>query len=295
MEVIQIFKIQILKSYFTTMLTKQMQWRPPNLVLLLALSPLSFFVGSLFTGMPVSAFFEDFDSSLQIHFQQPDTGEESAPQDRPRGGGSRPPCAELQIGAFPCADLNLTALVPFPEIVQEDIQGHLLEQPAAWGRTIAAAPTFWFYIPYSSAAVHSAEFELWDDENHLIVQNSSIQISETPGVISYRPSLEAPLEVGKTYRWHLLLRFDPETPSLDEYVSGRVQRIAFPGQMEQLETASPLQQASLLAEAGIWYDTLTALAKVHIDAPAVWIALLQQVGLDAIAEEPIVDCCLSVN
>ena len=292
MEAIQIL-IPFLKSDLNSPFTNQRLFRQPKSAFVLGVSCLSFVLGSLFIGIEAIAFSEDLYNPRPIYFDPPDTGEESAPEDRPRGGGSRPPCSDVEISPAPCADLELTALVPFPEIVKDDGQGTLVKQPAAWGQTISETPTFWYYIPYPSAAVHGAEFELLDVDDNLIFRDPAVQLAETPGVIGYLPALEAPLEVGKTYHWHLILHIDPENPSLDEYVSGRIQRVDFsPEQAEQLETASPLQQADLLAEAGIWYDTLTALAKVYKDSPAAWIALLQQVELDEIAEEPIVNCCL---
>ena len=271
----------------------QLLLRKPNLPFVLMLFCLSFGLGLLFPGIEATAFPESGENALKIQFEPPDTGEESAPQDRPRGGGTRPSCSDAPIRPAPCANLELTALVPYPEIVRDDGQGRSSKQPSAWGRTIAEIPTFWYYIPYPATAIHRAEFELWDKDGHLIIQDASVQIAETPGVIGYLPDLEEPLEVGKTYHWHLILRLDPDNPSLDEYVSGRIQRVAFsPEQAGQLAVSSPLQQADLLAAAGIWYDTLTALAKVYRDAPATWIALLRQVELDEIAEEPLVDCCL---
>ncbi|MEH2184178.1 DUF928 domain-containing protein [Nostoc sp.] len=61
----------------------------------------------------------------------------------------------------------------------------------------------------------------------------------------------------------------------------------------QLETATPKQRVALYATNGIWYDSLTASTELrrldpkHTD----WAAMLQAVGLNNIASEPIVDCC----
>ncbi|MDJ0707135.1 MAG: DUF928 domain-containing protein [Leptolyngbyaceae cyanobacterium MO_188.B28] len=281
------------RSDFNLPFSNQRWFRQSSSVFALGVCCLGFVLGDLVTGIEATASLEDPDHPERIYYQPPDTQENSDPQDRPRGGGSRPPCSESEMSPAPCADLELTALVPFPEIVKDDSQGSAAKQPAAWGRTIAEIPAFWYYIPYPATAIHSAEFELLDDNDNLIFRDPSVQLAETPGVIGYHPNLEAPLEVGKTYNWHLILHIDPDNPSLDEYVSGRIQRVALPPeQVAQLDTLSPLQQADLLAEAGIWYDTLTALAKVYQDAPTAWISLLKQVELDEIAEEPIVNGCL---
>jgi hypothetical protein len=211
----------------------------------------------------------------QIQFRQPDLQEDSAPQDRPGGGGARPVCSDSSASI--CTSLGLMALVPFPETEQ------------AWGQTLQAAPTLWFYIPYPSTAIHRLEFELWDEENQLIAQDQQIPIPTTPGVIRYQIPDTVSLEVGKTYRWYFLLRLDPDNPSLDEQTNGRIERIAPSSELlNQLETSSLLEQAQYLAAAGIWYDTLTVLAELYPDRPEAWRNFLQTTGLDHIAEEPLI-------
>lgn len=211
----------------------------------------------------------------RVHFRQPNTGESSAPQDRPRGGGARPVCSTS--GATPvCSSQGLMALVPSPEMGQ------------AWGQTIVPDPTLWFYVPYAATDIARVEFELWDEDNNLVFRDRQLTIPVTPGVIPY-PISSIPLEVGKTYRWYFLLRFDLDNPSLDEYVSGRIQRITPEAELiRQLDTAPALEQAQLLADAGIWYDTLTHLAAVYPQHPETWSQFLQMVGLSMIAEEPLV-------
>ena len=100
MEVIQILK-SFLKSYFTANLTNRPQLRQPNSALLAALSFLSFVMGLLSPGMQAIANPENLDGSLQIHFQQPDTEEESTPQDRPQGGDRAPPVPMFKWVRFP--------------------------------------------------------------------------------------------------------------------------------------------------------------------------------------------------
>lgn len=221
-------------------------------------------------------------NNSSVHFQPPDTQEDSAPQDRPKGGGARPACVDSSNPLPVCTDLSLMALVPFPQLGQ------------AWGQTIAESPTLWFYNPYAPSAIHSLEFELWDENNHLIAQDSNIPIPSAPGIIRYR--IPVSLNSGQTYRWYFLLRFDPNNPSLDEQVSGRIQRITLSAQqMRQLQTASPMQQAQQLAEAGIWYDTLVALAQTYPIHPEIWSNFLQTVGLQSVSAEPLIPCCTSEN
>lgn len=230
---------------------------------------------------------------LKISFQQPNTSETSAPRDRPRGGGTRPICSEAEVQSGRCSGASLTALVPFPEKVQTSEAGQTTTIYQAWGQTLEAVPTLWFYVPYPAEAVHSAVFEMVDDENQLVAQGTDLEITSTPGVIRYTPSLDVPLAVGETYQWNLLLRVDPAQPALDELVSGRIKRVEASADLSQRlgEASSPLQQATVLGEAGIWYDTVTTLASVYAEHSAAWADLLRAVGLEAIADAPLVDCC----
>ncbi|MGB3615243.1 MAG: DUF928 domain-containing protein [Elainellaceae cyanobacterium] len=230
---------------------------------------------------------------LKISFQQPNTAETSAPRDRPRGGGTRPICSEEESQLGRCNGVSVAALVPFPEQQQpgEDEQSVTIYH--AWGQTLEPAPTIWFYVPYPPEAIHSADFELLDEQHQLVAQGTGLEITATPGVIRYTPELDVPLVVGKTYRWNLLLRFDPLEPAADELVSGRIKRVAPSTTLrQQLDgSSSALQQASLLGEAGIWYDMVTMLSTVYAEHSAAWVDLLRSVGLEAIADEPLVDCC----
>ena len=224
--------------------------------------------------------------AVGIEFKQPDTDEVSDPSDRPRGGGSRPICDLDASGSLPCTELRLTALVPFPQAAA----GAGSARPSAWGQTLEPIPTFWFYVPYPPDSIHTAEFEVWDSEGTLVWQDPHLVLAQTPGIMAYRPALPQTLAVGQTYRWHLLLRFDPDHPSADAHVTGRVQRIATSAELtQQLAIATtPLQTARALAKNGIWYDTLTALAKVYPEQPEVWMDLLRSVGLEQVAAQKLV-------
>jgi Domain of Unknown Function (DUF928) len=58
---------------------------------------------------------------------------------------------------------------------------------------------------------------------------------------------------------------------------------------QQLANLAPVERASLYAKQGFWYDALTTLVELQKTQPndpalaASWAALMQSVGLDAIA------------
>ena len=70
-----------------------------------------------------------------------------------------------------------------------------------------------------------------------------------------------------------------------------------PTLMSQLKNATPRQRVTLYATNGFWHDALTTLAELRSANPGDatlsrdWVSLLHSVGLDAIATEPIIECC----
>lgn len=161
------------------------------------------------------------------------------------------------------------------------------------GLTAAEHPTFFVYVPQTSA--QKVFFSLQDENNNHHYQ-TTLPITGTPGVVSFRLPASVPaLEIGKNYKWSFVLMCEnvlrPDSPR----VEGRIRRIKLnPALMSQLKNAAPLERAALYGSAGIWYDILAVLAELRQSQPddltltATWEELLNSVGLDAIATEPLV-------
>lgn len=232
---------------------------------------------------------------LAMQFVPPPPPDRGTPSGRPRGGASRGNC--------PAVSKPLTALVPAT-------QKTLGEKPArvsalntyesVWGLTVAEHPTLWFYVPYSLTPKLPIEFVLQDEHGIYVYKTSFTAIGTQPGIVRFDlPSTIAPLEVGKMYHWYFLIDCSADNST---EVDGWIQRVAMnPTFTSQLQKATPLQQVELYAKHGIWYDALTALAKLHIANPNDatlsndWVSLLDSVGLEAIAHEPISQCCTVRN
>lgn len=214
-----------------------------------------------------------------------------------RGAPGQREAAGTRAGRCPAVDSDLTALVPATKDL-DSAQGKtsaLTPPEFVLGLTVAEYPTFWFYVPYSADALHSAEFVLLDDKDNYVYK-TTLTLSETPGVVSFSlPSTAKPLEIGKSYRWYFLIPCDQQNPSRSVFVNGWVQRIApNPALMSQLETATPRERVALYADAGIWYEAQTTLAELRRTEPndaaiaADWSDLLQSIGLEKLAQKPIV-------
>jgi Domain of Unknown Function (DUF928) len=199
-----------------------------------------------------------------------------------RVGGGKRGCESMHKQLATSKKKQLTALVPVYQLPNAEL---------VFGLTTTSHPIFWFYVPDDVATV-SAEFVLQNEAGETIYQ-SPISLSGTPGVVSFSlPSTTSPLEIGKRYHWYFNTYCNFQQSPV--FVNGWVKRVEQnPVLKSQLETATPKQRVALYATNGIWYDSLTASAELrrlnpkHTD----WATMLQAVGLNNIASEPIVNCC----
>ncbi|MCL1470412.1 DUF928 domain-containing protein [Argonema antarcticum] len=163
------------------------------------------------------------------------------------------------------------------------------------GLTTAQSPTWFFYIPQSSAK--EAEFTLRDEKNEQIYK-TTLRIPSKSGVISFSiPDLStsSALEVGKNYRWNLALICSSQDESKVKAIGGYIQIIQPSADLvAKLKKAKTMRdRINIYAQAGIWYDTIATLAKLRRDNPndadlaKDWASLLKQIGLNEIAEEPL--------
>jgi hypothetical protein len=149
------------------------------------------------------------------------------------------------------------------------------------GLTTAEHPIFWFYIPDAPDDIHSIEFSVHDQDEKTTLYRTSLQLTKTPGVIGIPlpPSPQYSLKLNEIYHWRFTVicvgketSGDPIILELDGWVT-RVQQ-------------SPNQV--------VWYDELTNRAKRYLSAPQntevkkVWAELLKSVGLEGLAQEPVV-------
>lgn len=212
-----------------------------------------------------------------VNFEPPD---DQTTADDSRGGASRP--TAVKCSQDQAANPSMMPLLP----------------ASNQGLTVAEHPTFFVYIPQTSAL--QAHFTLKDENNRGVYQ-TLFPITKTGGIVSISlPQKQPSLEVGKTYRWSVALIC--QSPQTDiPVVSGQVRRVnldsarAIPSSTNsnQLENKQLLEQAALYGKAGIWYDTVTLLAKLRKAQPndnaltANWVKLFDSVGLNAIANQPL--------
>jgi len=195
-----------------------------------------------------------------------------------QGGATRGGCSS--------SDRTLTALVPANNL----------------GTTTAPYPVIFFYVPPTSADV--LELSLLDENDNEIYQKN-LTPNKTGGIASINfstlPGMQ-PLQVGKSYHWYLSIVCNVQDRSADIFVDGWVQRIKLdPALQSELQQVSLSDRPSLYAVNGIWYDSLAALFETRTSSPNnsalvnEWADLLDSVGLNQIAREPLVPCCTATN
>ena len=160
------------------------------------------------------------------------------------------------------------------------------------GRTVSSHPTIYVYIPKTDT--REVFFSL-QDENRNHHYQTTLEISGQGGIVSVTLPKHLPgLEIGKNYVWFFapIARGDILQP--DNYgVTGWVKRVKPIVPLEKPSSSAPLEIATLYAGQGIWYDTLKILASAKLTQPSnsmlvtEWQDLLENVGLEAIAVQPI--------
>jgi hypothetical protein len=208
-------------------------------------------------------------------FEPPQRG---IPGRREAGGTRGPGCVAPTSGTN---FKRLTALIPASTL----------------GRTASEKLTFFYYIPFALEDV-AVKFELTDEQDKILYDQSFILSNTKPGIVQLNFSQEdnlPKLGVDKNYRWYLTIKCDVDDPSTNLVLHGWVQRVQLTtAQKILLSRATPEERLQFYAEKGLWYETLAALAQLRSSNPmsrelkTEWSSLLNAVGLENLANQPIV-------
>lgn len=160
------------------------------------------------------------------------------------------------------------------------------------GQTAVATPTLFVFVPKSTAT--QGEVVIADAE-HRPLATMVVDLPPEPGVLALKPNVQ--LQPGQDYRWTftLLCGGDADDPSAFISVSGGISRVQpSPDLAKRLQDPRAGDRLAAAADAGLWYETLALLAQLQRDpatrdrARSEWVALLSSVGLESIAQTPLV-------
>lgn len=176
------------------------------------------------------------------------------------------------------ASTSLLALVPTQETAGSTV---------VFGKTAAAHPTVWFYVPQGSSL--TATFVLQDQEGNSIYE-SDVALPQTAGVVSVTlPTTVSPLETDSLYHWFFKLYCRETSPPI-QFVDGWIQRESLsPTLAQQLQTATLQQQVRLYATNGLWFEALATAAELRQTnaGDSTWAELLRAIGLGDVVEAAI--------
>lgn len=261
--------------------------------LAILLSPALVIFSSLPVGLRAEAYPE-----WKVSLEFPVSGPIGQPEGGSVGGGTRGSCSKKnQQNQMP-----LTGLIPIRNKLNWRTR-----VPANQTLTVAANPTFFVYVPETTAK--SAEFLLSDEQDNEVYQttlrlptvlSSDVPSSSvsTPGIVKLSLPANISLETGKNYRWVFALNCIAPDGDLSGnlYVEGWIQRTELsPDLKTKIEQATPLEQAKLYATARIWPETLVLASELRSSKPDEWEELLKSVGLSQITQAPFLECCTPEN
>ncbi|MGJ3250417.1 MAG: DUF928 domain-containing protein [Elainellaceae cyanobacterium] len=200
---------------------------------------------------------------------------------------------ELTGESIPSDQVGLTALASIVNTGEFD---------AVWGLTTADRPTFLFYVPQSLMS-GTGKFIIEDETTQwtysvTLAEQAGAQSGGQSGIVRISLPESAPsLALDTDYHWYFNIYCQPEQPP--RFVHGWIRKTDVDPTLEaELAQASPAQQVELYAEHGIWYDALAIAADLYstnstdsTSTDSTWARLLQSVGLETVAEKPLIDCC----
>ena len=153
------------------------------------------------------------------------------------------------------------------------------------GLTAQAQPSLFWYL--SSSTTSPIEVGIMNPQSIEPLFVTRFRPPLTPGIQRVRlAEYDVSLAIGVPYDWFVALIPDPTQRSKDIVATGRIERIELPEALHtRLAQAREGEALALYAEAGLWYDALTALSDLSKATPQEAqfrqqrAALLEQVGL----------------
>ncbi|MEI2579875.1 DUF928 domain-containing protein [Scytonema sp. PRP1] len=200
------------------------------------------------------------------------------------------PSAGPSRGGCPNMQKKLTSLIPVFQEPDTRYPGKYIEHSE--GYTVAERPSFWFYIPYTPDQIVSSEFIL---SNQKGLNKAYVLITGTPGIIKVSLPDKVKLTIGEWYESKLKLTVFCSNGLQEDETAGWVRRDAI---RTTINPNLPLQQQlAIYINENMWFDALESVAKLKYKDPKNqdWNQFLKSAGLEAIINEPVIDCCTPKN
>ena len=158
-----------------------------------------------------------------------------------------------------------------------------------YGLTVAERPTFWVYLPHTTARKAILSIKAEGSNPHW---QQSIDLTGETGTMGIKLSDDAPvLSIGKNYQWAVILVCGDRPHPNDPVVTAGIKRIDESQMSRNMLTSPRLSKAAEYARHGIWYDALDLLLAEKTTSDNwqdLWVRYLQSGGLAEIAREPVI-------
>lgn len=161
--------------------------------------------------------------------------------------------------------------------------------------TVSAHPTILVRVPHLPNT--TAYFGLQNEDGTEELYLTEVELTnEQAGIMGFQiPSTVPPLEVGQKYMWQVALVSTCREGSgeIQLITNGWLERIEPTGTLALVEQVPLRDRPTLYAEAGIWQEMVSSLAKLRLQNPndsdlaETWASLMESVGLENLANEPI--------
>jgi hypothetical protein len=163
--------------------------------------------------------------------------------------------------------------------------------PDHTGLTVSEQPSLYWFI--SRVTDLPVEVAISDPRTTQPLLETRLASPVPPGVHRIKlADLGVRLVLGVTYRWSVTVIADPDRRSRDFLAGGLIERVDPPEALQERLAQAPAEEVPFLyAEAGLWYDALTAISELIERTPGDTVllnrraALLGQVGLPELSGE----------
>jgi hypothetical protein len=179
----------------------------------------------------------------------------------------------------PCTTINNESLIAFtPDRKHKKVYAR-----GNSASTTKPYPTLWFYLPHYKDSIKEAKLVLLDEQKHLAQNPIFIELPKASnGVLTEvtLPTTGKPLELGKQYSWYFSILCDPEKPSRNPEVAGKIQ-LVLPSKLPKTQEPDYVVYDSTYKgktspESFVFYDTITQLVKNHKAYPSDWSEFLRE-------------------
>lgn len=222
--------------------------------------------------------------------QSQDKAKEKPPDSKTEGSATKPPVAvNLPVYKPPLRGAPKGRVGGGTRGLPGGVASVSVLAPDHSGLTTQEQPALYWYL--SQPTTTPIELTIIEDWAIKPVLETRLPAPKNAGVQRVRLSQHGVrLQPGVTYRWFVALVPDAENRSKDILAGGLIERSDFSEKVRaQLAQGGPRQAPYILAEAGIWYDALSAISDMIDASPnddalkQQRAALLEQVGLQEIA------------